>query len=459
MKRFWLILLSLGLVTAFSASAFAVDVQFSGSYYVAGMYLDQVSLIKGNTPISKTVPNMDNESTAFYYQTLRVRTDFIIDPGLKLVTRFDALERIWGGERSNPGTGGFVNGFTSWPSAGTLAETENIAFDWAYIEYATPLGLFQVGYMQDGQTGTIFGDSYVPRGRIKYYYTTGPVTIIADITKVKDQSYSAVNSTATTTDADDDKYGLEGVYQWKDGKAGMKVSYYRYAADRPTDNYTKYYTLFTPYFIAQIGRVYLQAEVNYAWGEANSYDNSKAGQDVEMENLTAFIDATATFGSIYFGGTFAYVSGDNPGTTRQEGGTLNGGIEWNPCLIMFNYYDRTWWVGSIPGYGTTANEGPMSNAWFYQIRAGVRPTPDLDITASVAYAMADQPLTTAPGWASDKSYGWELDVTGTYKITNNLQYMLGVGYWWVGDFVSTGNVKFPAVRLVTGPTRCSRQGT
>jgi len=45
--------------------------------------------------------------------------------------------------------------------------------------------------------------------------------------------------------------------------------------------------------------------------------------------------------------------------------------------------------------------------------------------------MADQVPT---GYASDKSYGWELDVTGTYKITNNLSYMLGVGYWWVGDY-------------------------
>ncbi len=44
MKRFWLILLSLGLVMAFSVSAFAVDVQMSGNFYVAGMYLNKTSL-------------------------------------------------------------------------------------------------------------------------------------------------------------------------------------------------------------------------------------------------------------------------------------------------------------------------------------------------------------------------------------------------------------------------------
>ncbi len=46
MKRFWLVLLSLGLVMAFSASAFAVDVKFSGSFYAAGMYLDKTNLQK-----------------------------------------------------------------------------------------------------------------------------------------------------------------------------------------------------------------------------------------------------------------------------------------------------------------------------------------------------------------------------------------------------------------------------
>ena len=44
MKRFWLVLLSLGLIAAFSTTVFAVDVKFSGEYYAAGMYLDRTSL-------------------------------------------------------------------------------------------------------------------------------------------------------------------------------------------------------------------------------------------------------------------------------------------------------------------------------------------------------------------------------------------------------------------------------
>jgi hypothetical protein len=56
--------------------------------------------------------------------------------------------------------------------------------------------------------------------------------------------------------------------------------------------------------------------------------------------------------------------------------------------------------------------------------------PQLDTMMSVSYAQADKkPL----GYTGD-AYGWEVDVTGTYKITNNLSYMLGIGYLFTGDY-------------------------
>jgi len=56
--------------------------------------------------------------------------------------------------------------------------------------------------------------------------------------------------------------------------------------------------------------------------------------------------------------------------------------------------------------------------------------PQLDILASVSYAAVDKkPVGFVGG-----SYGWEVDITGTYKITNNLTYMLGLGYLFTGDY-------------------------
>ena len=114
MKRFWLVLVSLGMVTIFSVPAFAIDVKFSGSFYAAGMYQDKTTFMKDTAS--------DGPSTSFYYQRLRVQTDFIVSPGLSLITRFDALERVWGGSRAAPSTAPDSR------SAGTTAENENIAF-------------------------------------------------------------------------------------------------------------------------------------------------------------------------------------------------------------------------------------------------------------------------------------------------------------------------------------------
>jgi hypothetical protein len=415
MKRFWLILLLLGPIMAFSASAFAVDVKVSGEYYAAGMYLNKTKVNDADT----------NPSTAFFFQRLRVGTDFIIDPSLKLVTRFDVMERIWGGTRNTEAEPPAL----AKDSVGSRSENENIAIDWAYISYVSPIGKFDVGIMNDGATGTLFGNSYAPAARIKYSYTFAPFTINAAYTKVKDQSYSAVTTTTSFTDGDNDKYGLEGVYTWKEGKAGLNVNYYRYAEKSPNpDNYIKTYLLFTPYAIAKIGPVNLQAELNYATGKNKKYGSGTGDQ--RLESISGWIDASATFAPVYVGATLAYVSGDDPSTPDVNEGTLDGGRDWNPCLIMFNYYDVANWVGSVSGYDSSLVTGPMTNAWFGQGRIGVKPVPELDAMLSVSYAAADK----KPSGYANGTYGTEIDLIGTYKITNNLSYMLGVGYLFTGDY-------------------------
>jgi hypothetical protein len=51
--------------------------------------------------------------------------------------------------------------------------------------------------------------------------------------------------------------------------------------------------------------------------------------------------------------------------------------------------------------------------------------------ASVSYATADKKPSAA--WLYN-DYGYEVDLTATYKITNNLSYMLGAGYLFTGKY-------------------------
>jgi hypothetical protein len=424
MKKLLVVLLSLGLVAVFSTSVLAVDspvtLQFSGEFYAAGIYLDKTNLTKDV-----------GASTAFYFQRLRIRTDFIVGPALLLITRFDAMERAWGASRSAPGTIQPID------SAGTMAENENIAFDWAYIEYKTPIGTFDVGYMNDGPIGTIFGDTSFPSGRIKYSANFGSFTFNAGYSKVTDRSYTA-NNASTFSDADNDKGFLEGVYHWTGSKAGFEAYYYHYDATRPAPtSFRRSYFLLTPYVIAKIGPVALQAEFNYLTGNDKGEDGVA---DVKLENYTGWIDAVLTLGPVYFGGTIAYVSGDDPNTAdKREGGVINGGHDWSPTLIMWNY-DRSTWFGPLESNATTGNGFGVAfaNGILYQGRVGVKPVEKLDIMASLTYATADK----KPFNYDSNQYGYEFDVTATYKITNNLTYMLGAGYLWTGDYfkgTSTAN--------------------
>ena len=113
-------------------------------------------------------------------------------------------------------------------------------------------------------------------------------------------------ATATTwSDGDQDKYGIEGIYTWKDGKVGLNINYYRYAdtkPDQPPQSYQKTYFVYTPYVVAKIGPVDLQAEFNYASGKVKVYDDASLGNDVKMQNFSGWIDATVTLGPVYFGG-------------------------------------------------------------------------------------------------------------------------------------------------------------
>jgi hypothetical protein len=434
MKRFWLVLLSLGLVMAFSVSALAVDVKVSGEYYAAGLYLNKIALPDATT---------SDVDTAFYFQRLRVGTDFIVSPCLKLVTRFDALERIWGGQRSPVG-------IADPQGAGTRAENENIAFDVAYIDYTSPIGLFQVGYMPDYIWGTVFGNRAKgpTAGQIKYIVPVGPVTLIAGYAKEKDNSLSAVTA-SPYVDNDYDSYRLASIFNFNanqaKGEVGVLLLYERAAGNKPFApappsslyGYMTYKWAVQPYFKAKVGPVDMQGEFHYIFGDAVKQEYPTAAPaNISISAIDVFLDATANLGPVYVGGSFAFLSGDDPGTKEkmEGGGAITAGYDWDPCLIMFNNDVVNYWIGAVPGYttapGRTSVAGPMSNAWFVQGRVGVKAIPQLDAMLSVSYAKADR---KPEGFIGD-AYGWEVDATGTYKITNNLSYMLGIGYLFTGDY-------------------------
>ncbi|PKN83576.1 MAG: hypothetical protein CVU51_12155, partial [Deltaproteobacteria bacterium HGW-Deltaproteobacteria-1] len=427
----------------------AVDLKFSGEFYAAGLYQDKTTLAKDMGP-----------STAFYFQRLRLNTVFVVAPGLTLTTRADIMERSWGASRAVPGT--TLQGYTAnVASAGTDAENQNIAFDLAYVTYISPIGIISAGYQIDGAWGTVFGDNSIPTGKVSYVYQAGPVTLIAQTGKNSafnasgilgvggEQSYprgtviGAIDN-SDLSDADNTFYTLAARYAWNTGQAGFLYKYIRIATLRNPGLAAIAYEdtiqihVGIPYVKAQFGPVAIQSEIMYAYG-AHNYESAYLktwdgipGADgrKQISVLNGWVDVMADFDRFYIGGTFAYLSGQNPHVERQQQGVIDGGYDWNPMLILWNS-DRNQWAGSLTGNNGSSANTAMANAYFYQVRGGVRPIDKIDIMASVAYAHAV--VKPSDAWLYN-SYGWEVDLTGTYKITNNLSYMLGMGYLFAGDY-------------------------
>jgi hypothetical protein len=344
-------------------------------------------------------------------------------------------------------------------SAGTRNESENIAFDNVYIDYTSPIGKFQVGYMPDSTWGTVFGNMSTDanRGMIKWAAPIGKTgfTVLANYAKIEDNSSSAVstqswywlnNLNATRTDRDADSYRIGGIYNFKgsnaSGQVGVLGIYTRDASNRgmASGPYKTELININPYAKVNVGPVALQAELNYAFGDARAYEYD--GPTIKADSLAVFLDAAADFGMFNVGGTFAYLQGDKDPYDDKAQDVVSGGIDWNPCLILFNNDTVNYWIGGIPGHSGSVIGGPMKNAYFFQGRVGVKPTAKIDAMLSVSYASAvKKPIDT---WGPNQpfangNYGTEIDLTGTYKITNNLSYMLGVGYLFTGDYYKGHN--------------------
>jgi hypothetical protein len=427
MKRGILFFL-LGLSLIFSSALQAVDLKVSGEFVAGGMYLDKTTVKKDTAS--------DGQSTAFYFQRLRTKADLIIVKGLSLTTRFDVMERVWGAHRADVPV---VTPLDTM-SAGTRAENENIAFDWAYLNYNSPVGFWRVGYMNDGAWGTAFMDTSIPKGKIAWTYNAPNWMYTIQVVKMAENSRIAINP-AVASDLDGDKYCTAFRYNWKNAEAGILIGLGRDASKKPgvapNNGYKGLYNNFMPYAKVQIGPVKLQTEVIYFIGKLKDFEDDAAGQDVQLSALSGWVDATADLGRFYVGGTLAYVAGDDPGTTdKAEGDALrnNAGRDWSPCLIMWNE-ERSYWAGNLDGHAdgaiTARQSSPMYNTWFFQARGGVKPVDKLDIMASVSFANADKKPTST--WLYN-DYGYEVDLTATYKITQNLSYMLGAGYLFTGKY-------------------------
>ncbi|MBF0574176.1 MAG: hypothetical protein HQK69_10550 [Desulfamplus sp.] len=197
MKKVLMFVVLCAFVVGMSVPASALEVDFSGDFYVEG--------------ILNSAPNMLNsDSTSDYRQMrLRVQTDFQVSDNLKLTTRFDALEKVLSSKDS-----AFDN----------MEDDDNIDFDRAYLTYISPIGMFEIGRLKGVVWGTSFCDDESDTDRIKYTVPIeigdGKLYMVAVAEKVTENN--------TMIDDDNDKYYLGGVYKTEAYAGGLLSAMYSF---------------------------------------------------------------------------------------------------------------------------------------------------------------------------------------------------------------------------------------
>jgi hypothetical protein len=424
MKKFLIVLLSLGLIAAFSMTASAADVKFGGSYYVVGVY-------DNNDALADTSAT---HSRAFFYQRVRLQPVFQIAEGLTFTARMDALEKQWGNANWT-GSADTTSSRRETASVGNPKIQESFEFEQGYVTFLTSIGQFQVGYQDADAFGTAFADNTITRPRIMYITQVGSLTLLAVYDKAFEADTSSLAGYSRLVSADNDIYYLAGIYGFPGGNAGLLYGYIDFAESRPAGYRTKWQVL-VPYVKAQFGPVYVESEVFWTFGKTLAWDNAPAGyKDMDKNGWDAYLMAKANLGPAYVGAQVGWSQGDNDATDNTDNTGWGGGTDWNPALILMNDELNTWKAGgnntTVPGGITTTKY----NMILYNIFGGFNPTPKINVQAALTYAQADK---TPAGYVS-KKMGTEFDMTATYKIYDNLSYMVGAGFLSTGDYFKGTN--------------------
>lgn len=411
---------------AFSMSAFAVTPDFTGQYYARGSYISNPSLLDQNMGTKRG-------SWAYYDQRVRMFFRLKIVEGVTFTTRMDALETVWGKDQDLFAVDGFTGKTKDWHSP-------NFSFEQSYVDFATGIGQFRVGYRSGTPYGwgTKFMDAPGTAPGISWSNKFGNVTVLADLNKTGKGDMTATNKSTPDleqSDIDTDYYDLGATYKFKGGEAGLLWTYFRDASARATagaSTVAKVHNI-QPYVKTKIGPVDLEAEAYWMQGKIES--DVAATADVDVKTRGFYVNGKFNMGPAYVGGIFLYASGDDATTPEREGSynsTLGYGTDtdiWGSITpaIMFNddYHDYLVTKGNA---ATVAKN--TDNLWMYQIYGGYAVTKKLDLNAKLSMMKADK---VASNYVSD-AFGKELDVKATYKIYDKLTYNVGAAYLWTGDY-------------------------
>jgi hypothetical protein len=408
--------------------AMAVDMSLSGFYRVRGFY-------QSNADGGAIFP-YDNEGSpdAWWDHHLQLNPVFKIADNLKLVTRVSAFNnQMWG----SPQTSGAVAG-KSTLSAGTFdSPAENIIFNRAYIEWATPKGTLKIGRMAGQYTFfLLFGNTELDADRI--VYVSPAYSGFNVVLGHEKRAENTVTSGDNIADQDHDRYFAILQYACPGLYVGYAPDWYRNreASEDVATGYTK--DLFNHNFCLKLNdptnTYFFEGELQLRRGTyADYYD--PATQDVDARGLGYYAAVGTKKGPLTVALATAFCSGDE-GTDlgKYKVGTAFG-LDFQPLYIATGPYSNVL-TSQTGAHGAAMAADPTvvnTGAKAYVLSADYVVDPQLTLHGALGMAYADK--TTA---GVDDEFGKEFNIGLKYQIMSNLAYELHAGYLWTGDFFKLG---------------------
>jgi hypothetical protein len=459
MKKMMLMLLLLAVVAGSALPAVAMEVDFSGSFELEGILNSSEGMDK------------DDATSDFRQMRLRVQTEFTVTDDLKLITRFDALEKILSSKDSSFT---ITETDTGWDSDD---DDDNIDFDRAYLSWKSPIGLFQLGRMEGVTWGTSFCDDEADTDRIKYILpiSLGAGTFYLSAVAEKVGEY---DKGTDDSDEDNDKYYIGATYVAKNYKTGLLTALYNFKtfqdpgqalatevlyayagsdADtilNPAMSVTEASTLagtrglscegkvflLAPYFEGKFGDFSLTAELDYIIG-TTEYDTDSA-EDGDLKAFAYLLEGAYDIGpaSVQLG--FARSKGDADYTDDKIGSMsyVSPGVDWAKLLILQD--DTTGMnttlaggLGNHVGNGFGSASTAMCDGYqllYAGVDYAVTDTISLGFIAGMSWA--DE---VPDGMQYDDDQGVEYDASFTWNLTKNLEYKAVAAYLDGGDYWKT----------------------
>lgn len=429
MKKGLIIIAAALFVAAMVLPAMAADMSISGYYRVRGIY-------QSNADGGAITP-FENEGSpdAWWDHHLQLNPVFKVADNLKLVTRVSVFNnQMFGSDK----TSGAVTTTGASQFAQFNTETDNILFNRAYIDWATPKGTLLIGRQAAGTTFLPFANTERDGDRIRYNSPTwSGFKFTLYYEKVNENSVTSTNNIA---DQDKDDYSLRLNYAQPCWFLGYGLDYVR---DRATSlvvatGYKADYYLHHVCLKANdpTNTYFFEGEVQLQAGDYRDYYTNTVLVDQDREGWGYYAAVGMRKGPLTVALATAFTSGDDDSavTSDYEVGPAFG-LDFQPLYIATGPYSNvlTNQSGSY-GAAMAAGVAVKTGAKAYVLSADYQVDPELALHGALGAAYADK--TTA---GIDDEFGKELDLGLKYQIMSNLAYELHFGYLWTGDFFQLGD--------------------